>query len=105
MRHIIVAVALLSASALPAFAQTKPATSSDGATPAITTPDSKNATAPVAGANSFTETQAKERMEKAGYSNVMGLKKAEDGVWMASGTKDGQVVAIALDYQGNVVTK
>jgi hypothetical protein len=105
VRHIVIVAALVGASAVSAFAQTKPAANPDGTTPAISTPESKNTTAPVEGANSFTEAQAKERMEKAGYSNVMGLKKAETGIWTASGTKEGLPVSIALDFQGNVVTK
>lgn len=73
--------------------------------PAIATPDLKNPTAPVEGANSFTEAQAKERIEAAGYTQVKDLKKDDKGVWMASGTKGGKAVTIALDYQGNVVAK
>ena len=41
-----------------------------------TTKDTK---APEAGANSFTEAQAKDRIEKAGFSQVAGLKKDAQG--------------------------
>lgn len=105
MKKIILLVALVAASAGSAVAQNQPAANPDGTTPAIATPDKKNPTAPVEGANSFTEEQAKERMEKAGYSNVMHLKKADNGIWSATGTKDGVPASIALDFQGNVVTK
>jgi len=105
MKNIILAAVLLGASACAALAQTAPATTADGNTPAVATPDTKNATAPVEGANSFTEGQAKERIEKAGYSDVKDLKKDDKGIWMASGMKDGKPLMIALDYQGNVVAK
>jgi hypothetical protein len=106
MRNIIFAAALIGASALPALAQTTaPAPSADGNTPAVATPDTKNPTAPVEGANSFTESQAKDRIEKAGFTGVKNLKKDDKGIWMASGMKDGKSAMIALDYQGNVVAK
>jgi hypothetical protein len=103
MKKIILAAALIGASALTAFAQTTPAPSTDGNTPAVATPDTKNPTAPVAGANSFTEAQAKDRIEKAGYTGVTGLKLDDKGVWQASATKDGKPVKVSLDYQGNIV--
>lgn len=43
--------------------------------------EQKNSNAPVAGRNSFTEGQAKSAIEKAGYTNVSGLKKDDNGVW------------------------
>jgi hypothetical protein len=105
MKKIIYAAALFGASALSAVAQTAPAATTNGNTPAVATPDSKNTTAPVEGANSFTESQAKSRIEKAGYADIKDLKKDDKGIWMASGMKDGKPVMIALDYQGNVVAK
>ncbi|CAN7720953.1 PepSY domain-containing protein [Rhizobium sp. LjRoot258] len=103
MKMMILAAALFGASALTAFAQTTPAPSSDGNTPAVATPDTKNPTAPVAGANSFTDAQATDRIEKAGYTDVTGLKLDDKGVWQASATKDGKPVKVSLDYQGNIV--
>jgi hypothetical protein len=105
MKNMILAAALVGASALTAVAQTAPAPSTDTTTPAVTTTDAKNPDAPVAGANSFTEAQAKERIEKAGFSEVKDLKKDDNGIWMAAGMKDGKAVMVALDYQGNVVAK
>jgi opacity protein-like surface antigen len=106
MKKIILAVALLSATAMSAAAQTSaPATSTDGNTPAVATPETKNPTAPVEGANSFTEAQAKSRIEEAGYSDVKDLKKDDKGIWMAAGMKDGKSVMISMDYQGNIVAK
>ncbi len=105
MKQIVLAAALISASALSALAQTTPAPNENGETPAVATPDTKNPTAPVEGANSFTEDQAKSRIEKAGFSDVKNLMKDDKGIWMAKGMKDGKSVSIALDYQGNVVAK
>lgn len=105
MKNMILAAALVSASAFSALAQTTPPPTSNGDTPAVATPDSKNATAPVEGANSFTEDQAKSRIEKAGFTDVKNLMKDDKGIWMAAGMKDGKAVNIALDYQGNVVAK
>lgn len=105
MKNIILAAALIGVSAISAHAQTTPAANSNGNTPAVATPESKNANAPVEGANSFTEDQAKSRIEKAGFSDVKKLMKDDKGIWMAAGMKDGKTVNIALDYQGNVVAK
>lgn len=58
---------------------------------------------PVPGANSFTETQARERIEKAGYSGVTGLTKDNQGFWKGQASKDGKQVAVVLDFRGNVV--
>ena len=99
----IAAAALISAGATASFAQTTP--SAEGDTPAVATPDSQNPAAPVAGANSFTEAQAKERIEEAGYTDVKGLKLDDKGVWQATAMKDGKSVSVALDYQGNVTAQ
>jgi hypothetical protein len=101
-RALMIIPALLLAGS-PALAQTTPST--DGETPAVATPETTNPTAPVAGANSFTEAQAKERIEAAGFSDVSSLKLDDQGVWQATAMKDGKSAAVALDYQGNVTTK
>ena len=105
MKKLIFAAALLSASALTAHAQTATAPATNGDTPAVATPDTTNTTAPVEGANSFTEAQAKERIEAAGFTAVTDLKLDDKGVWQAMGTKDGKSVAVSMDYQGNIVSK
>jgi hypothetical protein len=77
-----------------------------GSTPAVNTPNSPpNPGAPVAGANSFTEGQAKSRIESNGFSNVSELRKDEQGVWRAKAMKDGRNVAVSLDFQGNVTSQ
>ena len=103
MKKLLLAAAFVGASTLGAFAQTATAPATDGDTPAVMTAAIKNATAPVEGANSFTEDQAKERIVEAGYADVAGLKLDDKGVWRATAMKDGKSVNVALDYQGNIV--
>jgi hypothetical protein len=105
MKNMIFAAALVCASAVSAYAQTSTVPATDGDTPAVATPDTPAAAAPVEGANSFTEAQAMERIEAAGYSAVTDLKIDDKGVWQATATKDGKSMAVAMDYQGNVVSK
>lgn len=57
---------------------------------------------PSKGANSFTEKQAADRIAKAGYVSVTGLKQDKDGLWRGSAMKDGRPVEVSLDYKGNV---
>jgi hypothetical protein len=87
-----------------AQAQNPPAAPGPG-NPAVRTDSQNNPGAPVAGASSFTEGQAKSRIESHGYSNVTGLTKDGDGVWRGKGMKDGQSVDVSLDFQGNVVAR
>ncbi len=44
---------------------------------------------PLPGANSFTENQARERIAKAGFEDVQGLKKDDQGVWRGQAKKSG----------------
>lgn len=75
----------------------------NAASQAVKSGDSTSSAAPVPGANSFTESQAKSAIEKAGYSDVSALTKDDKGIWRGTASKDGKSTAIALDYQGNVV--
>lgn len=61
--------------------------------------------APLKGANSFTENQAKDRAVAAGVSDVSTLQKDADGIWRGKGRKGGSDVEIAVDFKGNVVTQ
>jgi hypothetical protein len=58
--------------------------------------------APLPGANSFTEGQAKSRLEANGYSNVGALKKDDNGVWKGTATHAGAKVNVSVDYRGNI---
>ncbi len=103
MRRTMLVMAAMALSFSPALAQTQPATNGD--TPAVATPDSTNPTAPVEGANSFTEDQAQSRIAEAGYTNVSGLKLDDKGLWRGTAMKDGASVSVVLDYQGNVTSE
>ena len=62
-----------------------------------------DAGAPLKGANSFTEGQARDRAVAHGFSNVSQLAKDGDGIWRGTAQQDGKPVKIAIDYKGNVV--
>jgi hypothetical protein len=87
-----------------AAAQNPPANHGPGNN-AVNTSKTNNPGAPVAGANSFTEGQAKSRIESNGFLNVVGLKKDDNGVWRGKAMKDGKSVEVSLDFQGNVVAR
>ena len=106
MRNSLTIAAVLVFAATGALAQSQnPPASNAPQNSAINNSDSSNrqVTAPVAGRNSFTEGEAKSRMEKMGFANVSNLKKDENGVWRGRATKDGKTVDVSLDYQGNVI--
>jgi hypothetical protein len=71
---------------------------------AVNSPGQNNSNAPVAGRNSFTEGQAKSKIEGAGYTNVTELKKDDNGVWRGKASKGGSAAAVSVDFQGNVNT-
>lgn len=105
MRRILIAAALL-AVAMPAFAQQQPPANRGANTPAVNSPNSPaNPGAPVAGANSFTEGQAKSRIEDKGFKDVSALKKDTDGVWRGKASQGGKTMSVSVDFQGNVVAQ
>jgi periplasmic protein CpxP/Spy len=57
------------------------------------------------GSNSFTEGQARSKIEEAGFQNVTDLKKDEQGIWRAKAHKSGKAVTVGLDFKGNVGTQ
>ena len=61
--------------------------------------------APLKGANSFTESQAKDRALAAGIADISPLTKDGDGIWRGTGKKGDKEVAIAVDYKGNVISQ
>jgi hypothetical protein len=101
-RSILIASFALLASTT-AFAQNPPAQSGPGNN-AVNSAGQNNANAPVAGANSFTEGQAKSKIEDAGFTNVTELKKDDNGVWRGKASKGGTSTAVSVDFQGNVNT-
>ena len=61
--------------------------------------------APLAGANSFTENQAKDRIVAFGLSAPSSLVKDDQGIWRGTAMKDGASVKVAVDFKGNVVAQ
>jgi hypothetical protein len=102
LARIVPMILLLASGA--AVAQNPPANNGPN-NKAVNSKSENNPGAPVAGANSFTEGQAKSRIESHGYSNVTDLKKDDSGVWRGRAMKDGKSVDVSLDFQGNVVTR
>ena len=106
MRTSLVMAAVLAFGVSTAIAQQQnPPAQSGPNNPAVNTTGTNNANNPVAGANSFTEGQAKSRIEQGGFSNVSGLKKDDNGVWRGKAMKDGKSVDVSLDFQGNVIAR
>lgn len=92
-----------------AVAQQVPANPNAPSNPAVTLPAPSGAApvtaAPAAGANSFTELQARTRLENQGFTGVTGLTKDTDGIWRGMGMKAGRSMSVSVDYQGNIVEK
>jgi hypothetical protein len=65
----------------------------------------RTAGTPQPGANSFTEGQARGRIEAAGFSNVTDLTKDDQGIWRGRGMRNGQQVGVALDFTGAVSSR
>ena len=59
--------------------------------------------APLSGANSFTEGQAKDRIVAAGFATVSALKKDDKGIWRGTAMQAEKQVNVAVDFKGNVV--
>lgn len=85
-----------------------PAVTTKGNQPSSTTTTGTVTVVPLSalekGANSFTEGQAKSRLEGAGFSDVTSLAKDDDGIWRAKAKKDGKAVDVGVDYKGNVAS-
>jgi hypothetical protein len=95
LKQLTAAIALCTLAAGTALAQTP--VSVPGNPPSVT--------APVPGSNSFTQGEAKSRIEARGFSSVADLKKDDQGIWWGSAMKDNKTVKVALDFQGNVFTE
>jgi hypothetical protein len=100
MRLIVLTTLAVGLCASAAFAQ-MPAQQGPQ-NPAVKSMHDNNSSTPVAGANSFTRTEAVKQIEAKGYTHVTGLKKDGAGVWRGTAMKDGASGPISVDYQGNV---
>jgi len=98
LKNFVIAAmaATIGAAAAQTPAQEKP---NNGA---VNSSSENNSNAPVAGSNSFTQAQAKSRIEQAGYSEVSELNKDDKGVWRGTASKSGTKGDVSLDFQGNV---
>ena len=99
------AVAQSSNQQTPGSSVTRPMNSSDSSNPAVThkpadSPQTTGAVEP--GANSFTEAQARSRIEAQGFSNISELSKDDQGVWRGKAQRDGKSIDVAIDYKGTV---
>jgi hypothetical protein len=99
MKKLLIASLIATATTFGALAQT--ATTS----PVPSPKGDADKNAPLPGANSFTEGQAKSRLEANGYSQVGPLTKEADGVWKGSATHGGTKVNVTVDYRGNITRK
>ena len=80
--------------------------STEGGQSAVRVDDgTRTAATPQPGANSFTEGQARSRIEAAGFSNVTELQKDDQGIWRGRGMRNGQQVGVALDFTGAVTSR
>ena len=70
--------------------------------PAVKTDSGNNSDMPVRGANSYTQSEAKSRIERQGFTRVSALRKDQAGVWRGTAMKDGKSMQVSVDYQGNV---
>lgn len=59
--------------------------------------------APFAGANSFTEEQARDRAVAWGYGDVSALTLDDEGIWRGTARDQDAAVNLAIDFKGNVV--
>jgi hypothetical protein len=98
----IICAGIMAATA--ASAQNPPAKSGPNNN-AVNSPGQNNSNAPVAGRNSFTEGQAKSKIEEAGYTQVTDLRKDDNGVWRGKAKKGGAATSVSVDFQGNVNPK
>ncbi len=104
LRLTISAIAIGLMAGQAALAQPAPAnTSSTPAAVSTTSADSKTTAAPVAGKNSFTESEVRKRLVDHGYSGIGPLTLDNASVWRGTATKSGKSMNVAVDYQGNIV--
>ena len=88
---------------MPATGKIDQASFMDACKADVYAPTKADAGAPLKGANSFTEGQAKDRAVANGASEIAELKKDDNGVWRGVAKHDGKPTEVAVDYKGNVV--
>ena len=73
--------------------------------PSATSPDHARHEQLSHGHNSFTQRQARARMQRAGYQQVSDLVLDPAGLWQAHALWRGTPVQVALDYKGHVAAQ
>lgn len=73
--------------------------------PAVDTANSSAEAALTPGANSFTEAQAREAIEKQGYTDIGPLTQNADGIWSAPAKREATQTTVSVDYKGVVTAK
>jgi len=63
-----------------------------------------DASALESGANSFTEGQARARLEDAGFTNLQDLRKDDAGFWRARAMQGGAATEVAMDFRGRIAS-
>lgn len=96
MRRSALIAGVLALAILPAAAQTSTTSPMPAPRPGVDT------TAPLPGANSFTEAQVRERLETNGFTSATGLRKDEQGIWRGTAMRNGASTPVAIDYRGNI---
>jgi hypothetical protein len=61
-----------------------------------------NSAAPLPGANSFMEPQARKLIESKGFSDVSALVYDSQGVWRGTAKNGTGKVRVTVDFKGNV---
>jgi hypothetical protein len=89
--------------AAPAPTQTADASNTGNA--AVKDAHQETSAAPAAGANSFTEAQAKEHLRNAGYADVTGMTQDSSGVWHGQASKGGKTSSVSVDFKGDISTQ
>ena len=100
LRKIGLAAALATGLGGGAFAQVAPEAPSVSSPPQIVAPGALQS-----GANSFTENQARRRLEQAGFTNVTNLRKDEAGIWRGRASRGTAQVGVGVDFRGNVASE
>jgi hypothetical protein len=54
------------------------------------------------GENSFTESQARSRLESAGFTHVGALVLDEQGIWRGTADKGAMTIDVGLDFKGRI---
>lgn len=111
MRQTLFALALALSAVGVARAQTSTPTAAPVTPPVVATPVTPTqasptaTTPPIPGANSFTEGEARRRIEASGFIDVSDLQKDSQSIWRGKAMKDGKSVRVSLDFQGHVVAE